>query len=508
VLGVQERINLSQDVQHRGRTASLNGRRESPSAPAGDASANGARTKPPPAARPTPTARRDRLYNRLLAAADLVAAATALVLDAEVLGDDRLDLVALAAIPAVLLVGKVAGLYDRDELLLRRGTLDEAPALFRVATLYTFVVWLSENFFIDGYFGQDQLLALWASLFGFMLAARAGARWLARWAAPPERCLVLGRPADAEVVRRKLHQGQGVKAEVVGRVPLDRVDHTHGNVPVLGGTLSLPVLLREHGIERVVVAPGEDSGERMLDAVELVMSCGVKVSVLPRLLEVVGSSVELDELRGATLLALRGHGLSRSSRLLKRSVDVVGAGLGLVLLAPLLAGIAAAIKLSSRGPVLFRQTRMGRNDTVFEMVKFRTMVEGADEQKAELAALNEAEGLFKITDDPRVTRVGRFLRPTSLDELPQLINVFRGEMSIVGPRPLVVDEDRHVTGWERRRLVVRPGMTGLWQIYGSSRIPLRDMVKIDYLYGANWSLWLDAKVILRTVPYILKRRGL
>jgi lipopolysaccharide/colanic/teichoic acid biosynthesis glycosyltransferase len=151
---------------------------------------------------------------------------------------------------------------------------------------------------------------------------------------------------------------------------------------------------------------------------------------------------------------------------------------------------------------------MGRNETVFEMLKFRTMVQGAEAQKAALATRNEAEGLFKIAADPRVTRIGRFLRRTSLDELPQLCNVLRGEMSLIGPRPFVVEEDRQITGWGRRRLLVRPGMTGLWQIFGSARIPLDEAIKIDYLYGATWSLWLDVKILIRTVPYVLARRGL
>jgi len=143
------------------------------------------------------------------------------------------------------------------------------------------------------------------------------------------------------------------------------------------------------------------------------------------------------------------------------------------------------------------------------MLKFRSMVEDADAIKSQLRDRNEAEGgLFKITDDPRITRVGRFLRRTSLDELPQLLNVLGGSMSLVGPRPLVQDEDALIEGWERRRLAVKPGMTGMWQIFGSSRIPMNEMVKIDYLYGANWSIWLDLKILLRTIPYVLRRRGL
>jgi lipopolysaccharide/colanic/teichoic acid biosynthesis glycosyltransferase len=143
------------------------------------------------------------------------------------------------------------------------------------------------------------------------------------------------------------------------------------------------------------------------------------------------------------------------------------------------------------------------------MLKFRSMVPNADAIKHKLRDRNEVEGgLFKIADDPRVTRVGRFLRRTSLDELPQLFNVLAGSMSLVGPRPLVEDEDALIEGWQRRRLAVKPGMTGMWQIFGSSRIPMEEMVKIDYLYGANWSIWLDLRILLRTLPYVLRRRGL
>jgi lipopolysaccharide/colanic/teichoic acid biosynthesis glycosyltransferase len=206
---------------------------------------------------------------------------------------------------------------------------------------------------------------------------------------------------------------------------------------------------------------------------------------------------------------MRRFGLTRSSGAVKRAFDIVGAGLILIMLAPLLAAIAIAIKLDSRGSVFFRQRRMGRNGVPFEMLKFRTMVDGADAQRSALAGDNEAGGgLFKIKDDPRITGVGKRLRQISLDELPQLFNVVRGDMSLVGPRPLVLDEDDRIEGWRRSRLELPPGMTGPWQVFGSARIPLHEMVKIDYLYGANWSLWLDVKTLLRTVPFVLGRRGL
>ncbi len=170
---------------------------------------------------------------------------------------------------------------------------------------------------------------------------------------------------------------------------------------------------------------------------------------------------------------------------------------------------AVAIKLDSRGPVLFGQLRVGRHGERFEMLKFRTMIPRADELKDSLREHNEAQdGLFKIADDPRVTRVGRFLRKSALDELPQLLNIVKGEMSLVGPRPLVIDEDQRIEGWHRQRLDLMPGMTGPWQILGPTRVPLREMVAIDYLYVANWSLWSDIKILLRTVPHVLGRRGL
>jgi lipopolysaccharide/colanic/teichoic acid biosynthesis glycosyltransferase len=170
--------------------------------------------------------------------------------------------------------------------------------------------------------------------------------------------------------------------------------------------------------------------------------------------------------------------------------------------------IAAAIRLTSPGPVLFRQQRIGRDGRPFSMLKFRTMVVGADALKAQLRARNQASGLFKVVDDPRVTRLGRLLRRTSLDELPQLLNVLRGEMSLVGPRPLIAEEDGTIAGWHRRRLSVRPGMSGVWQVMGSARVPLSEMVELDNLYVLSWSPWLDLKILLRTAAFVLARKGM
>ena len=208
-------------------------------------------------------------------------------------------------------------------------------------------------------------------------------------------------------------------------------------------------------------------------------------------------------------MGVRRFDLTRSSARFKRLFDLIGASLGLLAVSPLLIAVAIAIKLDSRGPVFFRQQRVGRHGKRFQMLKFRTMVPEAEAMKESLRHRNEAQdGLFKIADDPRVTRVGSFLRKSALDELPQLFNILKGEMSLVGPRPLVIEEDQRVEGWHRRRLELTPGMTGHWQILGPSRVPLAEMVAIDYLYVANWSLWKDVKILLRTVPHVLGRHGL
>lgn len=193
---------------------------------------------------------------------------------------------------------------------------------------------------------------------------------------------------------------------------------------------------------------------------------------------------------------------------IKRAIDVVIASVGLVALAPFGLLIAVAVRISSPGSVIFRQTRVGRHGVTFRMFKFRTMIDGAELGRAELEVLNESEGIFKLRNDPRMTGIGRLLRRGSLDELPQLLNVLRGEMSLVGPRPLVPEEDRRIQGPYRARLRLRPGMTGPWQALGPIRPTLRDMVVIDCLYVENWSLWMDFRVLLQTFAHVARLRGI
>lgn len=457
----------------------------------------------------TPTHRevsrkRDALFRRSLALADMAAVALA-VLGAATVGTDRLSPVALLVPLVFIIVVKAMGLYDRDEHLLHKTTLDEFPALFGIATLAGLLLWLASDAFVYGDFGRPEILVAWLTLAVGLAVLRAVARGIAGKLAPPERCLLVGEPETADFVREKLALSPAVKAELVGVIDMVESFGEGPPVPPPG----LGEMVDAHRIERVILASGNRSRDEFLYMIRELKTYGVKVSVLPEASRVAGSSVELDHLHGITLLGMRRFEFTRSSRLVKRSFDLAGALVGLLLLSPALAVIAISIRVDSPGPVLFRQRRVGRHGEEFSMLKFRSMINEAEQLKAELAHLNQAAtGLFKIPSDPRLTRVGRYIRRWQLDETPQLFNVLRGEMSLVGPRPLIPSEDRQIESWYRRRLDVPPGITGHWQILGSSgRIPIAEMVKLDYLYVANWSLWGDIRLLLRTVPFILGRRG-
>ena len=440
---------------------------------------------------------------RSLAAADALAVTVAVLGAMRLDGGHALHPVALLALPFVVLVAKLLGIYDRDELLVNRATLDEVPTLFQLATLCALAFTVLQGALVSGRLTVEAIVALWGAIFLLTFVLRAVARRLVRAAYPPERCLFVGSDASAIRLRGKLESCAG-RAELVGRMSLTAIQAD--DVPA--ATAALRRTLAELRVQRVVIEPTEPVVEATLDFVREAKVSGVHVSLLPRVLEVVGTSIEVDDVDGITLLGVRRFGLSRSSAMVKRAFDLILGGAVAAALSPLMAVIALLVRLDSGGPSIYRQVRIGRDGEAFLMWKFRTMVDGADAMKPELLALNEAQGLFKIAADPRITRVGSWLRKTSLDELPQLYNVLRGEMSLVGPRPLVPGEDAQITGLDRRRLQLTPGMTGPWQILGSARVPLPEMVKLDYLYVTGWSLWSDVKLLLRTVPYVLARRGM
>jgi exopolysaccharide biosynthesis polyprenyl glycosylphosphotransferase len=439
---------------------------------------------------------RDGLYRRALMLSDAVAAVLALAFVLSAAGE-RVEPIVLAAAPLMVLASRVSGLYGRDELVLHKTTLDEAPALFRLGGVFTLVVWLVHG--QAATLGPGHLVLLWAASRLLLLVDRGVARAAAARLVVAERCLVIGDPASVTTLREKL-KGSRANAEVTATLTLG------ADAPALDlSELRQTVGLGE--IDRVIIAPTSTAAAEVLEAIRLAQVLGLRVSLVPGLLQVVGSGVEFDEIDGLTALGVRRFGLDRSSRVIKRAFDLVASTLAILVLAPLMAVIAAAIVVDSPGPILFRQLRVGRDGRRFEILKFRSMVEDAEARKATVAHLNEARGLFKIADDPRITASGRILRRFCLDELPQLFNVWRGEMSLVGPRPLVVDEDALIVGLDRSRLHLTPGMTGHWQVLGSTRIPMHEMVLIDYLYIANWSLWADVKLLLRTVPLVLSRSG-
>jgi exopolysaccharide biosynthesis polyprenyl glycosylphosphotransferase len=438
---------------------------------------------------------------RLLASADAVSSLVALVAVSAAFGQGRITLALLAWLPLTVGLFKIAGLYDREDMRLRHSTLDEAPLLLQLsgimallATIAAPVVWADAS--LDG----GRLAGLWLGLFVALFVARTVARVVTGRLLPVERCLVIGAIDRAEQIREKLTSAD-LRVSVVASLPMDGQDELTGE----HAHEAIAHLVRQLKVDRLIIAPEANDDRAITELIRVARSLGVRVSVQPRMLEVVGSSAEFDDIEGMTLLGIKQFGLPRSSRAVKRAFDLVATGIGMLAVAPVMIAIAIAIRLDNRGPVFYRQVRVGRDGQHFSIYKFRSMVVDAHAQRENLRALNVAgDGLFKIPDDPRVTRVGQLLRRTSLDELPQLLNVLRGEMSLVGPRPLVVDEDAQVLGLDRSRLHLTPGMTGPWQVLGM-RVPMAEMVGMDYLYVANWSLWLDLKLLVRTARHVLRR---
>jgi exopolysaccharide biosynthesis polyprenyl glycosylphosphotransferase len=447
---------------------------------------------------PSPAWSAEVVHRKLLVFGDVGGAVAAIALSLDRLPRGNEMLVALLGVPLLVLLFKMTGLYDHDELRLANSTLDEAPALLQLTGLGSLGIGIIGSVLQGHEVSWGEAALLWLTSFLAILGIRIVARSLSRRILPLERCLVIGDLPLASRVQEKIAAGRA-HADIVACMPLGAAD--------IADTGTLEAIRREVGdlrVHRVIVASRTVGADGVAELVRMAKDVGVSVSVLPRILEVVGAGGEFDEIEGMTMLAVPGLGLSRSSRLIKRAFDVIVTAAGLALISPLIALIALAIRLDSRGPIFFRQVRVGQDGEHFSIVKFRSMVPDADACRRELRTRHGAgDGLFKLQDDPRVTRVGAILRRTSLDELPQLFNVLRGEMSLVGPRPLVVDEDAQVEGLYRNRLRLTPGMTGPWQLL-HARVPLEEMVEIDYRYVANWSLWLDVKILLLTVVHVLR----
>jgi len=320
------------------------------------------------------------------------------------------------------------------------------------------------------------------------------------------RTVLVGEGEQLADLRRMLGADRsGIRYEFLGAIA---PNGDAGDLAVLGGFDAVPRILREHDVHELIVTDGGYGERELLELVEEAHRFGVKVKIAPRTTELLLQRAEYIPGEGAPLFELRPPALAGSEWAVKRGFDLVVSGLVIVVGLPLWAAVAAAVKLTSRGPVFYRDRRIGLGERAFGMMKFRTMYADASERQEALESVNEASGpLFKIKDDPRVTPVGRFLRRFSLDELPQVLNVLWGEMSLVGPRPLPIRDYEQLQPWHRKRYLVLPGMTGLWQVSGRIDLSFDDLVRLDFYYIENWSIWLDITILARTLPAVLARRG-
>jgi exopolysaccharide biosynthesis polyprenyl glycosylphosphotransferase len=325
-----------------------------------------------------------------------------------------------------------------------------------------------------------------------------------------QKVVVVGHPdvvADLTAeLRRESHHGLSVVAAcVVGPEQPTEID----GIPVIGGLGNVVSVVEQFGADTVaVLACPEMSGARLRDLAWALEKTGTDLCVAPALLDVAGPRTTIRPAAGLPLLHMDHPEFTGARRLVKSAFDRVLAFAAMLLIAPLFVAVAVAIKVGDGGPALFRQTRVGKDGRPFTVYKFRTMVVDAEARKAQLVLLNETGGvLFKMRKDPRITRVGELLRRYSLDELPQLINVIRGDMSLVGPRPPLPDEVAKYLNHVRRRLAVKPGITGLWQVNGRSNLSWDESVRLDLRYVENWSLMLDLQILWKTLSAVLGGSG-
>jgi exopolysaccharide biosynthesis polyprenyl glycosylphosphotransferase len=455
--------------------------------------------------------RRDFITRRLLLVADTAGVVLALVLMFNVSSQARpfgWCAIALATIPVWLVLFKTYGLYDRDIKRISHSTVDDLPWLLHALLVGCLLIWVFYKVL-----PVRQLVAADVALFAaFSTFVIIGMRWIARKLAlgvlGHERVLFIGDGESTELLAQKMQAHPEYGLEPIGVVGSAVASPNGERSPLvqLDGA-DLHALLESLTPDRVVICNTSVDETALLELVHKCKELALKVSVLPQLFGAMGPSVEIDDVEGVTVLGINPPVLPKSSRFIKRALDITGAATMLIIAAPVMALAAIAIKFDSRGPVFFTQRRVGRGGRSFDLVKFRTMSLDAEQRKAELLAESTDPGWLKLDRDPRVTRVGRFLRLTSLDEFPQFWNVLKGDMSLVGPRPLIESEDQRIDGWARSRLDLTPGITGLWQVLGRTNIPFEEMVKLDYLYVTNWSLWTDVRLILKTLPAVVTRRG-
>jgi exopolysaccharide biosynthesis polyprenyl glycosylphosphotransferase len=454
---------------------------------------------------------KDVLLRRLIAAADVVAVLA---------GGLAVGLIAehglasalwwAGSLPLWIFVGKLHGLYDQDHVRVRHLTSDELPALFHWATVsaaaVTLILALGPAALSTG-----AAFAGWAVVLVAAVLLRLAARMTWRRMVPAERGVVIGEGQLADALARKLALEPGHHLALVASVVPGGPEDTAADTPsdtTLGPLPELADTLHRERAERVVLAMADLDETTLARVVATCRALGVKLSVAPPLRAMLGTAVTLSHLAELPLIEFKTWDPSRSTAFLKRSFDVTLSAASLLVLSPLLAVIAVLIRLDSPGPALFRQPRAGERGVPFEVLKFRTMVKDAEERLEEVVRLDELpEPSFKLRSDPRVTRVGRFLRRTSVDELPQLINVLRGEMSLVGPRPEQLRLVERYGPEIRFRLEMRPGITGPMQVHGRSELTFQEWVAVEREYMENYSLQKDVKILLATPLAVLRRKG-
>ncbi len=459
------------------------------------------------------TRSRRSVVRRALVASDLAALVAAyLLVQAEhpgqaAFGAGELGLAAVAILGWIPLAA-VYGLYQGTRVRADNTTLDELGPILNAVTVGCWGVFLFTRLSAIEAPAGSRLVLFWLLAAIAVPAVRSATRVAMRSRVSyKQNVVIVGAGLVGQEIARKILRNPRFGFRLVGFVDEDPLPlhRDLGSVPVVGGPDELEEIAERYSVDTVMLAFTAAGHEAGLDVVRRCNELDLQVDIVPRLFEVVGSRAAFYSLQGTPMLGVTPPVLGTTSRLAKRAIDTAGAAFGLAVLSPLLLAVAAAIKLTSPGPVFFRQTRIGKGQRPFTIIKFRTMVVDAEERKAEVAHMNAHNELgdarmFKIPDDPRITRVGGFLRKYSIDELPQLINVLRGEMSLVGPRPLIPTEHQYVNDWGLRRLDLTPGLTGMWQVCGRSEVPFSQMLVLDYLYVTNWSLWGDIKLVFRTIP--------
>jgi exopolysaccharide biosynthesis polyprenyl glycosylphosphotransferase len=412
-----------------------------------------------------------------------------------------------AVIPMYVAVLSTHGLYSDVNRRISLNIFFDLPDIFHSmlvgSALYAIATYIANRDFNFRYVSTAEIIAMGLlALVSIPLARLVSITLFGRRnLAVRVPILVVGTGKVAQTVAGHLRANSNVR--FVGFVD----DKPLGQNDVVGNLEDLPELCRTHHVSRVVVCFSRTHPERLTDILKK-LSGQVSISVVPRYYELITSRSVVEDFSGVTMLDIPPASMSGGARFIKRAFDFVASSLILLLISPLFAGIAIAIKLTSSGPVLFRQQRVGRNEETFLVLKFRTMNRGAEDTRHDLDHLNEADGpLFKMRTDPRVTRLGRFLRRSSFDEVPQLINVWKGDMSLVGPRPFIVSESSLIEGWARKRFEARPGMTGLWQVSGRNELSHLELARLDYLYVASWSFWWDIYILWQTPAAVLRGRG-